>query len=86
MDNKLLLDLADISNATYDSPNIAPKKIPPGYTLVGVRTSIPLGSNAASFYNKSTNTLVIGSAGTNQWNPMDYIQNIGVVFTGWTVF
>lgn len=67
MDNKLLKDLAEMSDLAYEVPNVGSnfyKIIPQGYTLIGERTSIPLGSNAASFYNHSTNTLVIGSAGT----------------------
>lgn len=83
MNDQLKYDLANMSDLAYKIPNVGTKfsvRIPSGYTLVGERTSIPLGSNAASFYNNSTNTLVISSAGTNVYNPIDQIQNIGVSF------
>ncbi|WP_111640259.1 hypothetical protein [Marinomonas shanghaiensis] len=87
MDNKLKHDLATLSDISYFAPNIRSSvlgEIPSNYTLVGERTSIPLGFNGASFYNSSTNTLAIGIAGTNQWNPMDLIQDGYVSSYGYT--
>lgn len=87
MDNKLKYDLATLSDISYFAPNIRSSvlgEIPSNYTLVGERTSIPLGFNGASFYNSLTNTLAIGIAGTNAANPIDLLQDVSVVFIGWT--
>lgn len=91
MDNKQdqFAENGRISDLAYDAPGINPdpnveKRLPKGYSLMDQGSNAATGFNGATFYNGDTNTLVVGIGGTNSANPLDILQDYGVMGGGAT--
>lgn len=79
MDLNYLIDMGNISGLAYSDgrvPEDDSYHTPIGYELVDQRATIVSGFNGAAYYNSSTNSLVVGIAGTNPLNPADLAQDL----------
>lgn len=78
-------DLLNIAGLAYHNGQPAePYTVPDGYSLMDQGSNAVTGFNGATFYNGDTNTLVVGIGGTNSANPLDILQDYGVMGGGAT--
>ena len=80
-------DLWNIAGLAYSNGHPDPQEpyiVPKGYSLIDQSSDVISGYNGAAFYNAEINTLAIGSGGTNPANPLDILQDYGVMVSGAT--